>query len=106
MSAANVTFEKLGYDPAAPGDEQAFEFDCPKHKRRCGAIVIAGRTTLPRNGQNINGGIAQWDWTNAPNRDAPTFSPSINCGTCWHGFIENGRCVDVSKRDEPDIRGN
>jgi hypothetical protein len=34
------------------------------------------------------------------NRDAPTFSPSIDCKGCWHGYIRNGRCVDTSGNDE------
>jgi hypothetical protein len=101
MAAANVTFETLGYEPAAPGQEQRFEFACPMHKgRRCGAMIIAGRTDLKRDGQNKNGGVAQWDWDG--NREKPTFKPSVNCTGCWHGFIENGRTVDCSKQDEPE----
>lgn len=68
MADAKVTFETLDYEPAASGQEQRFDFNCPKHDRRCGALVIAGRTDLPRDGQNRNGGIAQWDWDG--NREA------------------------------------
>ena len=33
-----------------------------------------------------------WSWDG--NRDAPTLSPSINCGQCgWHGFIRQGTMV-------------
>lgn len=99
MTAANVSFVTIGGAPAEPGKEQAFWFDCPKRGHRCGKIVIAGRTTLKRDGQNQNGGIAQWDWDG--NRDAPTFSPSVNCSRCWHGYIRNGRCVDTNGTDEP-----
>lgn len=100
MSVAKVHFETLGYDPAKLGEEQRFSFRCPKKGRECGAMIIAGRTELKRDGQNQNGGIAQWDWDG--NREAPTFTPSINCGSCWHGYIRNGRCVDTSGKDEPE----
>lgn len=100
MSDAKVQFETLGYDPAEPGKEQAFGFSCPKRGHMCGALVIAGRTELKRDGQNQSGGIAQWDWDG--NREQPTFSPSINCGGCWHGYIRKGRCVDTSGNDEPE----
>lgn len=81
-------------------DDDSFSFQCPKHNRRCGNLIIAGKTTLKRDGQNQNGGIAQWDWDG--NEVAPTFKPSVNCGGCWHGFIENGRTVDCQKQDEPE----
>ena len=101
MSDAKIKFYKLGYDDAGPGEEQCFGFACPKHVgRQCSALVIAGRTTLKRDGQNQNGGIAQWDWDG--DRDQPTFTPSVNCGGCWHGFIEKGRCVNTAKQDEPE----
>lgn len=100
MSDAVVKFETLNDLEAAPGQEQAFSFACPKHRRRCGSLIIAGKTTLKHDPQGQNGGIAQWAWDG--NREKPTFSPSVNCGSCWHGFIENGRCVDVSKNDEPE----
>lgn len=101
MSDAKVRFETLDYDPASPGQEQLFGFNCPLHDRRCEGLVIAGKTDLKRDGQGKNGGVAQWDWNG--NRENPTFTPSVNCGSCWHGFIENGRCVSVSKADEPEI---
>lgn len=101
MADAKVTFEDAGYEPAAPGQEVRFSFNCPKYDRRCGGILIAGRTGLKRDGQNKNGGVAQWDWNG--DRERPTFSPSVNCGNCWHGFIESGRTVDCSKKDEPEI---
>jgi hypothetical protein len=101
VSDAKVTFETLDYELAESGKEQRFDFNCPLHDRRCGALVIAGRTTLKRDPQGQNGGIAQWDWDG--NRDAPTFSPSVNCGSCWHGYIRNGRTVDTQGNDQPDI---
>jgi len=101
MSNARVTFETLDFDDAAVGQEQRFDFNCPKHDRRCGGLIIAGRTTIRRNGQNEDGGCAQWDWNG--DRDRPTFKPSVDCKGCWHGFIENGRTVDCSKVDEPEI---
>lgn len=92
MSAAAVTFETLGYDPAGPGQEERFGFACPKHAgRECAGLLIAGR------GRN---GVAQWNWDG--NRDAPTFSPSIDCRGCWHGYIRAGRCVDTRGNDEPE----
>lgn len=104
MSDAKVTFEDIGYEPAAPGQEVRFDFNCPKHARRCGGIIIAGRIPgLKRDGQNQNGGVAMWDWDG--NRETPTFSPSINCGRCWHGYIENGRCVTAQKVEEPELPG-
>lgn len=99
MSDAQVKFETQNYDPAEPGKEQMFSFRCPRRGHQCGALVIAGRTTLKRDGQNKGGGVAQWGWDG--NREKPTFTPSINCGNCWHGFIEKGRCVNVNKQDEP-----
>jgi hypothetical protein len=107
MSDARVKFVRIydehgEYDTPEPGYEQAFSFACPKHNRRCGDLIIAGRTTLKRDGQNQNEGVAQWDWTNAPDVTTPTFSPSINCGGCWHGYIRSGRCVDVQNNDEPE----
>jgi hypothetical protein len=100
MSDAKVTFETLDWEKADVGKEQVFSFRCPRKGRRCESLVIAGRTDLKRDPQGQNGGIAQWDWDG--NRDAPTFSPSVNCGGCWHGYIEKGRCVSTSKQDEPE----
>lgn len=101
MSAAKVTFDSLDELDAVPGKEQTFTFACPRGKRRCGGLVIAGRTDLKRDPQGQNGGIAQWEWDG--NRETPTFKPSVNCGHCgWHGFVENGRCVNVAHQDEPE----
>lgn len=101
MADAKVTFETLEFELAAPGKEQRFDFNCPLHDRRCGPIVIAGRTTIKRDPQGQNGGVAQWDWNG--NRERPTFSPSVNCKGCWHGYIENGRTVDCQHKDQPEI---
>lgn len=100
MTAANVTFLSFDKEEGEAGWRQQFGFDCPKHKgRRCEGLTIAGTTDLKRDGQGQNGGIAQWDWNGDPDR--PTFSPSINCKSCWHGYIRNGRCVNTSGQDEP-----
>jgi hypothetical protein len=100
VSDAKVQFETLDYEGASPGAEQRFGFRCPLRGHRCEGLVIAGRTPLKRDPQGQNGGIAQWDWNG--DRERPTFSPSINCQGCWHGYIENGRCVSVQKTDEPE----
>lgn len=101
MSSAAVKFGNFDVLDAPPGAEQTFSFACPKHKgRRCEGLVILGRTTLLHDPQGGNGGVAQWNWNG--DRDNPTFSPSINCHRCWHGYIENGRCVDTAKNDEPE----
>lgn len=101
MSAAAVRFDTLDELDAKPGEEQTFSFACPKHKgRRCESLVIVGRTPYPHDGQNLNGGCAQWAWDG--NRDAPTFTPSIDCKGCWHGYIRAGRCVDTNGDDEPE----
>lgn len=101
MSAAGVEYDAMdGQDPAtAP---HRFAFRCPKSGQLCGHLVIAGRTTLKRDPQNKNDGIAQWDWDG--NREAPTFHPSINCKHCWHGYIVEGRCVDTARKDMPEPR--
>lgn len=102
MSDAAVEFVDANHEePCEEGREVAFSFQCPRYNRRCGDLIIAGRTELRRDGQNRNGGVAQWDWDG--NRDRPTFSPSINCGGCWHGYIVKGRCVGTDRRtDEPE----
>ena len=102
MSAAKVEFETLDFDPAEPGKEQRFGFQCPKRGHQCAGLLIAGTTDIKRDAQG-NGGRPQWEWDG--NRENPTFSPSINCGGCWHGFIRNGRCVDVNGKDEPAPEG-
>jgi len=102
MSDAKVEFHRVlepSREATEPGQEQAFSFQCPKHDRRCGDLIIAGRTILKRDPQGQNGGIAQWDWN--ANREAPTFTPSVNCVGCWHGYIRAGRCVNTSGQDEP-----
>jgi hypothetical protein len=101
VSDASVTFLTEDHELAEPGKEVKFEFQCPLAKRRCGGLLIAGKTNTPRDGQNKNGGKAQWGWDG--NRESPTFTPSINCTACWHGFIEKGRCVNVEKKDEPEL---
>ena len=106
MSNAQVHFHSVDEhrhwardrQPVAPGQEQAFSFACPKHERRCGDLIITGRTVL-RRGNRADGGVPMWDWDG--NTVAPTFTPSVDCVGCWHGFIRAGRCVDTSGKDEP-----
>ena len=106
MSTADVKFYTRSHDAANTGREVYFSFRCPKHAGSyCRALLIAGTTAIKRNGQNQDGGVAQWDWLNRADQDGranPTFSPSINCKGCWHGYIENGRCVSTNKIDEPE----
>lgn len=101
MSDAKVTFESLGHELALPGMEQRFSFKCPKRNERCSGLIIAGRTELKRDPKGQNGGVAQWGWDGQ--RDKATFTPSINCGGCWHGYIRAGRCVDTQGKDEPEL---
>lgn len=101
MADAKVSFEDEGYDSTQPGREVRFSFNCPKHDRRCGGLLIAGKTDLKRDGQGQNGGVPQWDWDH--NRVTPSFAPSINCGACWHGYIRGGRTYDCQGNDEPEI---
>lgn len=100
MSDAKVMFETLGYDPAEPGQEVRFGFKCPIRKHRCEGALIHGRSGLKHDPQGQNGGAPHWHWNG--NREAPTFTPSIDCKGCWHGYIRNGRCVDVNGNDEPE----
>ena len=101
MSDAKVSFETIDWDTAEPGKEQLFGFACPKHKgRRCEGLAIHGRTGWKHDPNGKNGGAAHWHWNG--DRTNPTFTPSVNCGNCWHGFIENGRCISCSKTDEPE----
>lgn len=100
MSDAKVKFlDTNGDAPVAAGGECMFIFTCPR-TNRCGALLIAGRNPeFRREPQGHNGGAPMWDWDG--NREAPTFSPSIDCKGCWHGYIRAGRCVDVRGKDEP-----
>lgn len=102
MSDAKVTFDSYDVDGnGEAGKEQLFEFACPKvNGRRCGYLLIAGKTDILHDPQGRNGGQAQWAWDG--NRETPTFTPSIDCVGCWHGFIRNGRCVDGNDNDEPE----
>lgn len=101
MSDAKVTFEDVDFNEAAPGQEAYFSFQCPLHKGRiCSNLPILGRTGLKHDPQGQNGGSAHWTFNG--DRDKPTFSPSVDHKGCWHGYIENGRCVSVAKVDEPE----
>ena len=100
MADAKVTYCTMDMEEAKPGEEQLFGFACPSHAgRTCEGLFIAGKTGLKHDGQNQNDGVAQWNWDG--NRDSPTFTPSINCVGCWHGYIRNGRTVDTNGQDMP-----
>jgi hypothetical protein len=87
------TFRCVGYNRGLPKVLQ---------RNKCANLLIAGTTDIKRDPQGQNGGRPQWDWDR--NREAPTFSPSINCEAhCgWHGYIRGGRCVSSSGQDEPE----
>lgn len=103
MSAANVKFYDAAMENQVPVDKAVrFGFTCPKGRGSCHGLLIAGRTKLRRNGQRRDGGVPMWDLKDAT-PDKETFSPSINCVGCWHGFIEKGRCVNTKKEDEPEL---
>jgi hypothetical protein len=91
-----VKFEFLTIDlDDCPADKEPafFGFECPKRTDgfMCSGLVIRGN----------KGGLSQteydsavarkstWEWNG--NREAPTFSPSIDCKRCSHGYIENGK---------------
>ena len=120
MSRARVEFLTVEGDPCPPGQKPArFTFVCVRGNDRkpkalydiapnmCGELLIAaGQHSaahgIKRDGQGKNGGTPQWDWDG--NRQAPTFSPSINCEKhCgWHGYLRAGRCVNTAGGDEPE----
>lgn len=93
MSDAKVTFGGLDYEPVIADGAQRFSFACPLHaKRRCEGLLI-------RSGEFADT-HPSWVWDG--NHEAPTFTPSVNCQGCWHGYITAGRCVNVSSVDEPE----
>ncbi len=100
MSEAHVTFHDEAGAEVPAETATLFSFKCPRRRRgRCERLLIAGRTNRRRDPQGQNGGSAMWDFDG--NAAAPTFSPSINCKGCWHGYIRAGRCVTAAGRDEP-----
>lgn len=115
MTAANVLFLNMSGDPIQGAEKPArFTFNCVGHNRgkdprlaraKCANLLIAEGPHseahgIKRDGQGLNGGRPQWDWNG--NREAPTFTPSINCEShCgWHGYIRNGRCVSAHGEEE------
>ncbi len=108
MSDAQVQFHRIEGDrhwardrePITSGQEQSFSFACPKYGRRCGDLIIVGRTAVKRDNSRKDG-VPQWEWDG--NAVSPTFTPSVNCQGCWHGFIRKGRCVDVAGQEEPQL---
>ena len=112
MSAAEVQFLDLTGEPIGPGEKPArFTFLCvrrrPGVRATCGKLLLAeGPHTqahgVKRDGQNRDGGRAQWEWDG--NREAPILRPSVNCESAcgWHGWITKGRCVSTGGVDEPE----
>lgn len=99
MSDARVRFFTANKWPAPAGAEVYFSFSCPNGNECCWWLIL-GKTDIQHDPQNLNGGRAQWQWDG--HRASPTFAPSLNCGGCWHGYIEKGRCVNTTKIDEPE----
>jgi Family of unknown function (DUF6527) len=112
VSDAKVTFHLLelcengdprrwgkSREPSPAGQEATFSFQCPKADRRCGDLMIHGRTGLKHDPNGQNGGHPHWNWDG--NRDTPTFTPSVNCKGCWHGYIRGGRCFNTGGQEEP-----
>lgn len=112
MSDARVEFQDIDCEPIGPDQKPVrFGFRCVGRNRgrdprlpvsMCEGLLIAGTTDIKRDPQGKNGGRPQWAWDG--NREAPTFTPSINCEKhCgWHGYIRKGRCVDTQGVDEPE----
>lgn len=78
-------FLTIDYEPC-PLDKKPtrFGFTCPKGKNgfMCSGLLIRG------NPDNLAIPNCTWEWNG--DRERPTFSPSINCKSCSHGYIENG----------------
>lgn len=91
MADARVDFVR---DDA--GVPKRFEFACPRVKgQRCGWLSLRPKGS-PRTTER-----PQWEWDG--DEEKPTFSPSVNCRDCWHGFIESGRTVrSQGGPDEPE----
>jgi len=86
-----MKFEFLDFNlDDCPADKAPtyFGFECPKHPgRMCSGLVLRG------NPEGLKPPKQTWAWDG--NREAPTFSPSINCARCSHGFIEAGKWRDA-----------
>ena len=89
-----VTFQDCDWkETADPAKVVFFSFNCQRNPgRRHYTLPIAGRVVWKRDGQNQNGGTAQWDWDG--NMQAPTVTPSIHCKGCCHGYITRGAWDD------------
>ena len=77
-------FLDANYDPCPPHHQPTlFGFECPTRPGfMCTGLVIRGNPDgcIPPN--------RTWAWNG--DREKPTFSPSINCKGCSHGFITDG----------------
>jgi Family of unknown function (DUF6527) len=82
-------FLTANYDPCLPDQAPTrFGFECPKQPGfMCTGLIIRG------NPDGLNPANKTWIWNG--NRAAPTFSPSIDCKNCSHGFIEDGKWRDA-----------
>ncbi len=110
MSAANVQFLDIYGEPCAPGEKPArFTFRCVGANRgrearlpqsSCAKLLIAegphsAQHGVKRDGQNLNGGRAQWDWDG--NGETPTLAPSVNCESALPGWRSYGSVAVGSK---------
>ena len=76
-----IEFLDINHAPAAVGSEVYFGFECPKRPTHmCTGLIIRGR------GQDVPN--RTWVWDN--NREQPSFTPSIDCKGCSHGYITAG----------------
>jgi hypothetical protein len=78
-------FLTIDYDDCPVGEAPArFGFECPGGKMGpgglCSGLLIRGQ------GHDIPN--QTWTWNG--DREKPTFTPSINCVGCSHGFITDG----------------
>jgi hypothetical protein len=64
------------FDITGQPNQPRLHFVCP-NRQRCTVLLAP------------NAGAHAWQWDG--NEDAPTLSPSVNCGGCgWHGHIQGG----------------
>jgi len=97
MKSADGRFEFRNIDdaPVEPGTDAAnvhrFAFGCRSRPDRMCSVNLRGR------GHDM--AKRSWTWDGDFNR--PTLSPSINCESCWHGFIVAGVFLTQAKTPEP-----
>ena len=77
------------------GDPPKFcRFSCPRGYDYGGCGIHIGTRT---------DNIPTWDWNG--NKEAPTFTPSINCTFCgWHQNVTDGEFPDAFPEQKPEPR--